>query len=259
MQKLPVLQITKDAYNFIWTEAKRIFPLFAQYSASLILLYVFLHFIKEHFGNSIETETSVTFSLTLAIFGFLTLFLQTPVCITMIRSIANQEEIEKGFLKVLFTRRARKTFFTMLAIMGLCFVFLIPVILIFLILSKISSLISVNNALHTSLTLSMSFMTLLSMAHIFYRLLLAIPLAVLDHEKPIRHSWRLSKGHVLKILGIVFLTCLPGMIWTSLVNFLLDITLQNSPLAYGLLTLPQLYLGFALYASLGFIYKHLHK
>src|SRR5690606_141225 len=76
--------------------------------------------------------------------------------------------------------------------------------------------------------------------YIFSRLFLAVPSAALESEKPIRHSWEISKGHVIRILGIFLLTCLPSIAWGLIVTFLFDVSFQTNPLAYGLLTLPQL-------------------
>lgn len=257
MKKLPVLQITKDAYSFVFTDTKKILPMFAQYSTSMILLYVFLHLIKDQLAYTVGTAPSGRTALILLAFGLLTIFLQMPMNISMIRATAKQEMVGKDYFNLLLTSRTRKAFFTMLAVSGLTIVSvslaaaLILVPLYFLFASYLQS--------HSILLTVEILVPLIAISYVFFRLFLAVPSVALDGEKPIRNSWKISKGYVIRILGVFLLVGLPSIAWTSIVNFLFNVSFQTSPLAYGFLTLPQLYFGLILYAGMGLVYKHLNK
>lgn len=257
MTKLPVLQITKDAYNFIFTDAKKILPMFAQYSTSMILLYIFLHLIRDHWTYTVGAAPSASTALILLAFGLLTIFLQMPMYISMVRTTATQEMVGKDYFNLLLISRTRKAFFTMLAVSGLSIfgvslagaLILVPLHFFFASYSQDNPIL-----------LTVEFLAILiATFYVFFRLFLAIPSVALDSRKPIRDSWKISKGCVIRILGIFLLTCLPSIAWTSIVNFLFNVSFQTNPLAYGFLTLPQLYLGLVFYAGLGLIYKHLSK
>jgi len=253
VQKLPVLQITKAAYSFIWIEAKKIFPLVAQCSIIIILLHAFPSLINKTIFN-----TNSLFYLSISQFLFFLLTL--PLNIKVTRAIVKQEEIGKEFFKTLFSLRTLKILLTILTLTTGVFLALAALVsLFFIIPSKIFPFISSQDTTRYFLNPTMIFILFFTVPYICIRTSLVIANAALDYKKPIRHTWRLSKGHVLRIAGIFLLTSLPGTICIFLVGFLLGVLLQNIPLVYGLLTLPHLYLRLISDAADGFICKHLNK
>ncbi len=256
MKKLPVLQITRDAYTFIFTKTKEIFPMFFQYSVSMILLYVFLHLVKNHLVFTVGQPPSPTGMIILFTYGLLTFFLQMPMTISIIRAITKQEEIEKDFFNSLLKRRTRKAFLTTLAIIGISCAISIPFGLILTLASAFFSTHLQSNLLVFILGLVLF---VIPITYIFLRLFLAVPSAALDNQKPIRHSWKIAKGQVIRILGIFFLASFPSLIWGFIVNIFFDISFQINPLAYGFLILPQLYFSLIGYTGLGLAYKHLQN
>ncbi len=256
MKKLPVLQITKDAYMFTFKKTKEISPMFFQYSVSMLLIYVFLHLINDQLAFTTGTAPSPTVTLILLTYILLTFFLQMPTTISMVRATARDEEIGKDFFNFLLKHRTRKVFLTMLAVIGVSSALSIPLILILTL-----PIIFFSSHLQENV-FSFNFVLLVAIIptiYAFLRLFLAVPSAALDEEKPIRHSWKIVKGQVLRILGIFFLTCVPSFIWGFIINIVFNVSFQTNPLAYGFLTLPQLYFGLILYAGLGLVYKHLQK
>ncbi|AIL13324.1 hypothetical protein IM40_07175 [Candidatus Paracaedimonas acanthamoebae] len=258
MKKLPVFQITKDAYHFIFTDAKKILPMFVQYSTSIVLLYVFLHLIKDHFTFSPTGISRIFSSLAIFTFTTLALWLQLPLNISVVRTTAIQEKIGKDYFHLVLATRTRKAFLTMVITSLL---FMMTLVGTAAIIGGLAFAFSPLNLQGISLNIFNIMLTMFGLIFILYvvlRLFLAIPNASLDNPQPIRLSWRGLKGQLIRLLVIVILTCLPSIVWSSFVSFLLNVSLDANPLAYGLLNLPQLYLGLILWAGLGLVYKHLN-
>lgn len=259
MTKLPIIQTTKDAYNFIFTDTKNIFPMFAQYSSSIILLYIFLHFIKEDLTFSPERMPSISAFFIFFTFTMLALWLQLPINISVVRTTVKQEKIGKNYFNLLLTARTGKAFLTMILTSLLSLGALTGIMVLVGGVISIFSFLNLQGIIFNISSLILTIIGIILVLSILPRFFLAIPNASLDNPQPIRHSWRILKGHLTRLLVIMIFTLLPSIAWSLIVSFLFNISLQTNPLAYGFLSLPQLYLGLAFYAGLGAVYKHLNK
>lgn len=259
MKKLPVFQTTKNAYNFIFTNIKNIFPMFAQYASSMILLYVFLQLTKENLALSTEGTLSISASFIFFAFMMLTLWLQLPMNISVVRTTAKQEEMGKNYFNLLLTARIRKAFLTMILTSLLSLAILTGIIVLIGGLISIFTFLNLQETISITFSIILTIVGIISVLSIIPRFFLAVPNAALDNAHPIRLSWKISKGHLTRLLAIIIFILLPSIAWSLIVSFLFNINLQTNPLAYGFLSLPQLYLGLAFYAGLGEVYKHLSR
>ena len=260
MKKLPVFQITKNAYNFIFTDIKSIFPMFAQYASSMILLYLFLHFEKDILALSSQEMINISSFLMFFAFTMVETWLQLPLTISIVRATVKQEALRKNYFNLLMTARTGKAFLTMILTSLLSLGSLTGIIALGVGLISILSSLNLQKTLFDISSFALIIMGFSLVFSILLRVFLAIPNAALEHSHPIKLSWKTLKGNSMRLFVIMLFTLLPGIAWSLGINFIFDISLlQTNPLAYGFLSLPQLYLGLAFYAGLGEVYKHLNS
>lgn len=260
MKKLPIFQTTKAAYTFIFSNTRNILPLFAQYSSSMILLYLFLHFEKDYLTFSSQEMINIPSLLIFFAFTMVATWLQLPLTISIVRATVKQEALRKNYFNLLMTARTGKAFLTMILTSLLSLGSLTGIIALGVGLISILSLLNLQKTLFDISSFVLIIMGLSLVFSVLLRISLAIPNAALDHSHPIKLSWRVLKGLSTRLSIIMLFTLLPSIAWSLGINFIFDISLlQTNPLAYGFLSLPQLYLGLAFYAGLGEVYKHLNS
>ncbi|MBN9343069.1 MAG: hypothetical protein BGO76_02050 [Caedibacter sp. 38-128] len=272
MKKLPVIETTKYAYKFFFANFGKLFLMLLQYSGVQVLSYVtILSLVKDDIHYLIKN--GINFSqegiiVILAFFAFrivdiLAFLLLLSININMTRAIVNREEIKKNLFSSLLTSRTWKVLLTFIltTLLGVASICLIGLFIVGL--SSAFSYFNLQGMAFNIWIIPLIIFGFITFIYFSMRLMFSIPNSALDHSKPIRLSWKMTRGSLLRLFGVSFLTSLPLIIWWLCSISFIFIFVSNmadiSTLDWVLLSIPTAYLTMFWYAGAAQAYKHLSQ
>ncbi len=209
LKMLPVFCIVKESWSFLFSRTKDMPLLLANYLLSSALLIYFLTFsdmVKQ------LPETSHFLVITVMIFAaLLQMILLMPIAASISRTILLGEEIDQTYLVRLFRKREWK----MIGNYTLSFLIIIGVSLLLGAIAGFLSYMALQffqQSVGHVIVIILGIFVFIVIFSLAFRLALILALSAIDQSHPIKTSWKMMKGTVLSLLGILILSGLPLVI-----------------------------------------------
>lgn len=207
LKMLPVFCIVKESWSFLLNRTKDMPLLLANYLLSSALLIYFLTF--SDMAKQLP-ETSHFLAITVMIFAVLfQMILLMPITASISRTILLGEEIDQTYLVRLFRKREWK----MVGNYALSFLIIIGVSLLLGVVAGFLSYMAMQffqqSVVGHVIAIILGILVFIVLFFLAFRLALILPLSAIDQPHPIKTSWKMMKGAVLSLLGLLMLTGLP--------------------------------------------------
>lgn len=223
MKKGGVLAMTSEAYQYLGENVKGILLLFLQ-GAILTFLYGFLMFKVGLFESKSQSEMTLSHALLLLLASFGYIFAFVPYCINISRSILLKQKLSWNYVGSFFSWRALKM---ILYSIGIGVIFMIPLFLMMLVgMTAVAASLTAGSEGTALLGVGSLLLGGLVLLYFYLRLAVFGALISIDKKSVLGLSMKITKGKVMKLLMVLFLSSLP-LVAVELLRHGLDMIMET--------------------------------
>lgn len=219
MKNFSIIKVTKESYSAVFGNLAGILPLFLQFILISILFFAGIYMVAGDFWSPslqpMDPQTQpdmmpdMTGSLWLLLFEVLLYWAMVPVLVAIFRNVMFNEAYDGSYFpKLLEWRSFRMVYYPFLVY----FVFMIVGTIFILILTFPLSFLLGGMAGGAKVVMPIVMTVgVLPVLYFMTRIYLIMPLIAIDDPSPLKTSFALTKGKVLKMLGAIIMTMLPAL------------------------------------------------